>query len=64
MATVGNVGGYVARILGLAKEATNRLDAGLYLMAAAMVAGALLAAYYFRRNSIEEADVTPLPRTA
>jgi len=65
MATVGNIGGYVAPyILGLAKQATNRLDAGLYLMAAAMVAGALLVLLLPRHDSIEEAEAMPLPRTA
>jgi D-galactonate transporter len=57
MATVGNVGGYVAPyVLGLAKEATGRLDIGLYLMAAAMVIGALLVHFLPRQVSIEEAE--------
>jgi len=57
MATVGNIGGYVAPyVLGLAKEATGRLDIGLYLMAAAMVIGALLIHFLPRKMSIEEAE--------
>jgi len=44
MATIGNLGGYVAPyILGVAKQATHRLDAGLYVMAAAMLVGAMIA---------------------
>lgn len=62
MATIGNTGGYVAPyILGLAKEATNRLDAGLYLMAAAMVVGAFLVHSLPRHETIEEAKVSPQP---
>jgi nitrate/nitrite transporter NarK len=58
MATIGNLGGYVAPyVLGLAKEATGRLDFGLYLMAAAMVVGALLVHLLPRNVSIDEAPV-------
>jgi nitrate/nitrite transporter NarK len=57
MATIGNVGGYVAPyVLGLAKEATGRLDIGLYLMSAAMIIGALLVHFLPRNVSIEEAE--------
>jgi D-galactonate transporter len=57
MATIGNVGGYVAPyVLGLAKEATGRLDIGFYLMSAAMVVGALLVYFLPRNVSIEEAE--------
>jgi len=57
MATIGNVGGYVAPyVLGLAKEATGRLDIGLYLMAGAMVVGALLIHLLPRNLSIEDSD--------
>lgn len=59
MATVGNIGGYVAPyVLGLAKEATGRLDMGLYLMSAAMVVGALLVHFLPRHASIEDAAAT------
>jgi hypothetical protein len=44
-------------VLGLAKEATGRLDFGLYLMAAAMVVGALLVHLLPRNVSIDEAPV-------
>jgi nitrate/nitrite transporter NarK len=58
MATIGNLGGYFAPyVLGLAKEATGRLDFGLYLMAAAMVVGALLVHLLPRNVSIDEAPV-------
>jgi len=58
MATIGNLGGYVSPyVLGLAKEATGRLDFGLYLMAAAMVVGALLVHLLPRNVSIDEAPV-------
>ena len=60
MATIGNLGGYVAPyVLGLAKEATGRLDYGLYLMSAAMIFGALLVQLLPRNVSIDEA---PLPQ--
>jgi nitrate/nitrite transporter NarK len=56
MATIGNLGGYVAPyVVGLAKEATGRTDFGLYLMAAAMVLGALLVQLLPRSASIDEA---------
>ena len=43
MATVGNLGGYIAPItLGLVKQATGHLEYGLYAMAAAMLVGAVL----------------------
>ena len=43
MATVGNLGGYIAPItLGLVKQATGQLEYGLYTMAAAMLVGAVL----------------------
>ena len=43
MATVGNLGGYIAPItLGLVKQATGHLEYGLYTMAAAMLVGAVL----------------------
>lgn len=62
MATIGNIGGYVAPyILGLAKEATNRLDAGLYIMAAAMVVGAFLVHFLPRHDSIEEVQAADIP---
>jgi nitrate/nitrite transporter NarK len=58
MATIGNLGGYVAPyVLGLAKEATGRLDFGLYLMSAAMILGALLVYLLPRNVSIDEAHV-------
>jgi D-galactonate transporter len=57
MATIGNLGGYVAPyIVGLAKEATGRTDFGLYLMAAAMVLGALLVQLLPRNATIDEAE--------
>ncbi len=44
MATIGNLGGYAAPyILGLAKEMTHSVDAGLYVFAAAMLVGAVIA---------------------
>ena len=56
MATVANLGGYVAPyVVGLAKEATGRTDFGLYLMAAAMILGALLVQLLPRNASIDEA---------
>jgi nitrate/nitrite transporter NarK len=56
MATIGNLGGYVAPCaVGLAKEATGRTDFGLYLMAAAMVLGALLVQLLPRNATIDEA---------
>ena len=56
MATVGNLGGYVAPyVVGLAKQATGRTDYGLYLMAAAMILGALLVQLLPRNASIDEA---------
>jgi nitrate/nitrite transporter NarK len=43
MATVGNLGGYVAPItLGLVKQSTGRLEDGLYTLAAAMIIGSVL----------------------
>ena len=57
MATIGNLGGYVAPyILGLAKEATGRLDFGLFVMSAAMILGALLVHFLPRNVSIDEAE--------
>ena len=56
MATVGNLGGYVAPyVVGLAKQATGRTDFGLYFMAAAMVLGALLVQLLPRNTTIDEA---------
>ena len=56
MATIGNLGGYVAPyVVGLAKQATGRTDYGLYLMAAAMILGALLVQLLPRNASIDEA---------
>jgi MFS family permease len=61
MATVGNLGGYVAPyVVGLAKEATGRTDFGLYLMAAAMILGALLVQLLPRNASIDEAEHVPV----
>ena len=57
MATIGNLGGYVAPyILGLAKEATGRLDFGLFVMSAVMILGALLVQFLPRNVSIDEAE--------
>jgi sugar phosphate permease len=57
MATVGNLGGYVAPyVVGLAKEATGRTDFGLFVMAAAMVLGALLVQLLPRNATIDEAE--------
>jgi len=57
MATIGNLGGYVAPfVLGLAKEATGRLDYGLFVMSAAMILGALLVHLLPRNVSIDEAE--------
>lgn len=43
MATVGNLGGYLAPMaLGLVRQSTGRLEYGLYMMAAAMVIGSIL----------------------
>jgi MFS family permease len=57
MATVGNLGGYVAPyVMGLAKEATGRLDFGLYVMSAAMLLGALLVHLLPRNATIDEAE--------
>src|ERR1700760_1333708 len=62
MATIGNLGGYVAPyVVGLAKEATGRTDYGLFLMAAAMVLGALLVQLLPRNASIDEADHAHVP---
>jgi D-galactonate transporter len=64
MATIGNLGGYVAPyVMGLAKEATGRLDIGLYLMAAAMIVGALLVHLLPRDASNDQAPV-PQPALA
>ena len=41
--------------MGLAKQATGRTDYGLYLMAAAMILGALLVQLLPRNASIDEA---------
>jgi D-galactonate transporter len=61
MATIGNLGGYVAPyVVGLAKEATGRTDFGLYLMAAAMVLGALLVQLLPRNATIDEAEHAPM----
>jgi D-galactonate transporter len=61
MATVGNLGGYVAPyVMGLAKEATGRLDVGLYLMSAAMILGALLVHLLPRNATIDEAAHAPV----
>ncbi len=58
MATIGNLGGYVAPyVMGLAKEATGRLDVGLYLMSAAMIVGALLVHLLPGNVLIDEAAV-------
>ncbi|VVE25371.1 MFS transporter [Pandoraea terrigena] len=44
MATIGNLGGYAAPyVLGVARQATSRVDSGLYVLAGAMLIGALLA---------------------
>jgi sugar phosphate permease len=60
MATVGNLGGYVAPyVVGLAKQATGRTDFGLYLMAAAMILGALLVQLLPRNATIDEAEHGP-----
>ena len=60
MATIGNLGGYVAPfVLGLAKEATGRLDYGLFVMSAAMILGALLVHLLPRNVSIDEAEQAP-----
>lgn len=60
MATIGNLGGYVAPyVVGLAKEATGRTDFGLYLMAIAMVLGALLVQLLPRKATIDEAEHAP-----
>lgn len=54
MATVGNLGGYAAPyILGVAKQATHRVDAGLYVLAVAMALGALLI-YFLPRNTASQ----------
>jgi D-galactonate transporter len=46
MATIGNVGGYAAPfMMGLVKQATQRLDLGLYLLAGVVVLGALIALF-------------------
>jgi D-galactonate transporter len=43
MATIGNIGGYVAPLmLGIVKQATQRLDYGLYVLAGVIVLGALV----------------------
>ena len=64
MATIGNLGGYIAPyVMGLAKEATGRLDIGLYLMAAAMIVGALLVHLLPRDASNDQAPV-PQPALA
>lgn len=43
MATIGNLGGYVAPLLlGMVKQATQRLDSGLYMLAGLIVLGALV----------------------
>jgi D-galactonate transporter len=61
MATIGNLGGYAAPyILGLAKEATGRLDFGLFVMSAAMILGALLVHFLPRNVSIDEAEQATL----
>jgi MFS family permease len=61
MATIGNLGGYVAPyVVGLAKEATGRTDFGLYLMAVAMVLGALLVQLLPRNATIDEAEHAPV----
>lgn len=54
MATIGNLGGYVAPyILGVARETTHRVDAGLYVLAVAMAFGALLV-YFLPRDTAPE----------
>jgi D-galactonate transporter len=64
MATIGNLGGYVAPyVMGLAKEATGRLDIGLYLMSAAMIVGALLVHLLPRNVLIDEAEQVPVLAT-
>jgi nitrate/nitrite transporter NarK len=61
MATIGNLGGYVAPyVVGLAKEATGRTDYGLYLMAAAMFLGTLLVHLLPRNATIDEAEHVPV----
>jgi MFS family permease len=61
MATIGNLGGYAAPyVVGLAKEATGRTDFGLYLMAIAMVLGALLVQLLPRNATIDEAGHAPV----
>jgi nitrate/nitrite transporter NarK len=61
MATIGNLGGYAAPyILGLAKQATGRLDFGFYVMSAAMIVGALLVHLLPRNASIDEAEHVPV----
>jgi nitrate/nitrite transporter NarK len=61
MATIGNLGGYAAPyVLGLAKEATGRLDFGLYVMSAAMIVGALLVHLLPRNASIDEVEQIPV----
>jgi D-galactonate transporter len=61
MATIGNLGGYAAPyVVGLAKEATGRTDCGLYLMAGAMILGALLVQLLPRNATIDEAEQMPV----
>jgi nitrate/nitrite transporter NarK len=61
MATIGNLGGYVAPYaMGLARDATGRVDFGLYLMAAAMVLGALLVHLLPRNATIDEVEQVPV----
>lgn len=61
MATIGNLGGYVAPYaMGLARDATGRVDYGLYLMAAAMILGALLVRLLPRNATIDEIEQVPV----
>lgn len=65
MATIGNLGGYAAPyIMGLAKQATQRVDTGLYIMAGAMVVGGLLVLFLPRQHTKGAPPAAPQPRSA
>jgi MFS family permease len=66
MATVGNIGGYAAPfMMGLVKQATQRLDLGLYMLAGMVVLGAVIGIFIPKlctdASSLQSANASSRP---